>query len=190
MVWLLQSYCRKRLMKLKWIYLDSGHGKRILDCIGATMKRAIEDILSYNPDSAIYSVQDLLFHKLQDHVPSVRLYAYTEKEIKDFESSLPLVQPIKGMMKIHEVHFQFEEQKITVTVKDDSIGKSRKIMLLSCQGVAKLKSFQGILTNENSDDDEDETEETEESYGILFYILTSKEYFAKLVKHFILSSVL
>ena len=179
-------------MKLKWIYLDSGHGKRILDCIGATMKRAIGDILSYNPDSAIYSVQDLLFHKLQDHVPSVRLYAYTEKEIKDFESSLPLVQPIKGMMKIHEVYFQFEEQKITVTIKDDSIGKSCKIMLLSCQRVAKLKSFQDILTNENSDDDddEDETEETEESYGILFYILTSKEYFAKLVKHFILSSVL
>ena len=50
-------------------------------------------------------------------------------------------------------------------------------MLLSCQRVAKLKSSQYILTDKNLDDDEDETEETEESYGILFYILTSKEYF-------------
>ena len=177
MVWLLQSYCGKRLMELKWIYLESGYGKGIPLGIRATVKRAIGNILFYNPHSAIYSVQDMLFHKLQDHVPSVTLHVSTEKEINDFESSLPLVQPIKGMMKIHEVHFQFEEQKITVKVKDESIGKSRKIMLLSCQGVAKLKSSQYILTDKNFDDDEDETEETEESYGILFYILTSKEYF-------------
>ena len=64
------------------------------------------------------------------------------------------------MMKIHEAHFQPEEQKITVTVKDKSMGKSQKVMLISSQRVTKLKSSQDILTDESSDDDKDKTEGT------------------------------
>ena len=146
-------------------------------------ERAIRDILSYNQDSAIYSVQDLLLNKLENYVSSARFHVYIEKKIEDFGSSL--VELIKGIMKIREVSFQFEEQKITALVKDESMGNSRKVMLLVCQRVAKLKSFQDILTDKSSHDGEDKTEETEESYCILFYFLTSKEYFMGLVKSFI-----
>ena len=75
------------------------------------MKRAIRDILSYNQDSAIYSVQDLLLNKLENYVSSARFHVYIEKKIEEFGSSL--VELIKGIMKIREVSFQFEEQKIT-----------------------------------------------------------------------------
>ena len=148
------------------------------------MKRAIRDILSYNQDSTIYSVQDLLLNKLENYVSSARFHVYIEKKIEDFGSSL--VELIKGIMKIREVPFQFEEQKITALVKDESMGNSRKVMLLVCQRVAKLKSFQDILTDKSSHDGEDKTEETEESYCILFYFLTFKEYFLGQVKRFIL----
>lgn len=75
------------------------------------MKRAIRDILSYNQDSTIYSVQDLLLNKLENYVSSARFHVYIEKKIEEFGSSL--VELIKGIMKIREVSFQFEEQKIT-----------------------------------------------------------------------------
>ena len=55
------------------------------------IEKSYQDIFSYNLDSIIYRVLDLLLHKLQGHVPSVRLHVYTEKEIEHFGSSLPLV---------------------------------------------------------------------------------------------------
>ena len=38
------------MIDLKWIYLESGHGRGIPDRIGATVKKAIKDLLLFHPD--------------------------------------------------------------------------------------------------------------------------------------------
>ena len=43
------------MIDLKWIKLESGHGKGIPDEIDATVQKAIKCFLLYNPDRPIYS---------------------------------------------------------------------------------------------------------------------------------------
>lgn len=88
MFWLPWNFCvERKKVEFKWIYLKSGHGKGVPDGIGATVKKPIKNILIYNPDDAIYTVDDLLQCDLHIHVPSIKSQIHTSE---DFEKeSLP-----------------------------------------------------------------------------------------------------
>ena len=46
-------------VEFKWIFLEAGHGKGIPDGIGATVKKAIKNIVAKNPSVPVYKVEDL-----------------------------------------------------------------------------------------------------------------------------------
>ena len=71
MFWLIQNFFAERKVEIKWIYLESGHGKGIPDRIGATVGKATKNILVHKPDDTIYTVDYLLQRVLQDHAPSI-----------------------------------------------------------------------------------------------------------------------
>lgn len=56
MVWLVPCCWKEKTIDLEWIYLENGHGKKIPNGIGATVKKGIKDLVLYNPDHRIYSV--------------------------------------------------------------------------------------------------------------------------------------
>ena len=86
--WLVKTFCEEFNITVKWIYLESGHGKGILDGISATVKKAIENLMLLNPSVPMYSVEDFLKNGLQEAVPSIGLYNYEEEDIK-FRNAIP-----------------------------------------------------------------------------------------------------
>ena len=109
---MLHCYCKEKIIDLKWIYLESGHGKGIPDGIGATVKKAIKDLLLFHPDDTLRNVADLFSHYIQDCIPSIELNVCS-KDVQKFNSSLPKVGEIKGILKVNEVLYQFREGRLT-----------------------------------------------------------------------------
>ena len=60
MLWLIKVFCKESGISVKWIYLESGHGKGIPDGTGVTVKKAIENLMLSKPSVPLYSVADLL----------------------------------------------------------------------------------------------------------------------------------
>ena len=113
MVWMLHCYCKEKIIDLKWIYLESGHGKGIPDGIGATVKKAIKDLLLFHPDDPLHNVADLFSLNIQDCTTSIELHVYSKADVQKFNSSLPKVGEIKGILKVNEVLYQFREGRLT-----------------------------------------------------------------------------
>ena len=88
------------------------------------MKKAIKNILVYNPDGAVYTVDDLLQCDLQDHVPSIKLHVHTSEDVEKERSSILHLQQVQETMKLHEIYFQIKEHEVYVTVKNESVGES------------------------------------------------------------------
>ena len=90
------------MIDLKWIYLESGHGKGIPDGIGATVKKAIKDLPLVHPDDPLCNLGDLFS---QDCIPSTELNVYSKEGVQKFNSSQPKVGEIKGILKVHEFFY-------------------------------------------------------------------------------------
>ena len=58
--YLAQLFAFLRGVVLIWVFTETGHGKGPMDGVGAVVKNAIEDVVSFNPDMAIQSTQDLM----------------------------------------------------------------------------------------------------------------------------------
>ena len=136
------------MIDLKWIYLESRHGKGIPDGICATVKKAIKDLLLFHPDDPLYSVADLFSLNIQDCTTSIELHVYSKADVQKFNSSLPKVGEIKGILKVHEVLYQFREGRLTTYVKDVSVEKAREITLI-------LSIISNVTSNESSESEED-----------------------------------
>ena len=87
MVWLVQQLAILLGITIVWIFLESGHGKGIPDGIGAVVKRAIKDLIQYNPDVPLYTVDDFIAIGLQQCLPSIYLYKYTEEQVSELKTS-------------------------------------------------------------------------------------------------------
>ena len=88
---------------IRWIYLESGHGKGIPDGIGAVVKRGIVDLIASHPDQPVYNVSDLVQLELADLLPSVQLYEYSQEDIVQIFDTIPDLIPISGTLKLHEI---------------------------------------------------------------------------------------
>lgn len=74
MFYFMHSLVKQHDVRLKWIFLEAGHGKGIPDGVGASVKRAIQNIVTTNMNTPIYSVNDLMTHGLKSAHPSIKLY--------------------------------------------------------------------------------------------------------------------
>ena len=112
------------------------------------MKKAIKDLLLFHPDDPLYNVADLFSQNIQDCIPSIELNVYSKEDVQKFNSSLPKVGEIKGILKVHEVLYQCREGQLTTYVKDVSVGKAHEITL-----TLSVKS--NVASNESSESEED-----------------------------------
>ena len=90
--YIIQQFANEYEVTVHWIYLEAGHGKGIPDGVGAVVKRAIKDIIMYNPDDPHYTVDQLIQSGLQDHLTSVKIIVYSEEDVNSLESKLPDIQ--------------------------------------------------------------------------------------------------
>ena len=128
MFWLVKTFCEEFNITVKWIYLESSHGKGIPDGISATVKKAIENLMLSNPSVPMYSVKDLLKNGLREAAPSIALYTYEEDIIK-FRNSITKLRPMKGTMKLHEIEYILQQQEVTLIIKDKSTDGTAQVSL-------------------------------------------------------------
>ena len=141
----MKTFCEEFNITVRWIYVESGHGKGIPDGIGAIVKKAFENLMLSNPSVAMYSVEDLLKNVLQEAVSSIGLYIYEEEDIIKFQNAIPKLKPIKETMKLHETEYILQQQEVTLMIKDKSTDATAQKLSLELEG---LKSAE---RNEDSD---------------------------------------
>ena len=127
--WLALHFALEHEIELRWIYLESGHGKGILHGITAVVKKSIKDVISYNPDIPMYNVLDLLTYSLQDRMPSITLHDYQETEVLELQNQKPCLERVTVTMKIHEVQYKNTNGELSLTAKNVSSGKGRRMAL-------------------------------------------------------------
>ena len=117
---------------LKWIYLESGHGKGIPDGIGASMKRSMKDLVSFYPETPIYTCEDLISMGLRSSVTSISISLYSANDVKQFNSQLPIdLMPIAGTDKCHEISTELcESGLVLLRMKDLSNEEGRNVTLI------------------------------------------------------------
>ena len=131
MFWLAWQFAVECEIELRWIYVESGHGKGVAGGIGAVVKKAIKDVISYNPDIPIYNVLDLLTYGLQDRIPSITLQDCQKSAVLKLQNQVPYLERVTGTVKIHEVQYKATNGELPLTAKDVSCGKGRHITLVS-----------------------------------------------------------
>ncbi|CAF1398352.1 unnamed protein product [Rotaria sordida] len=95
------KYAQKEEIDIKWVYLESGHGKGVADAVGAALKRQFDEAISIDPDHAFDNAQDLM-NAVQNNT-DIKLYIYDKKDIQKLKDTIPALSTIKGTAKFHEV---------------------------------------------------------------------------------------
>ncbi|CAF1415443.1 unnamed protein product [Rotaria sordida] len=95
------KYAQKEEIGIKWVYLESGHGKGVADAVGAALKRQFDEAISFDPDHAFDNAQDLM-NAVQNNT-DIKLYIYDKKDIQKLKDTIPALSTIKGTAKFHEV---------------------------------------------------------------------------------------
>ena len=81
MFYLVQQFAEDYRVTIQCIYLEAGHDKGIPDGIGAVVKKAVQDIIAFNPDIPHSSVKDLLESGLQGKLPSIGIITYSKDAV-------------------------------------------------------------------------------------------------------------
>ena len=134
-------------------------GKGIPDGIGSTMKRAINDVIKFNPDIPIYNVEDVLNHI---NVPSINIFSFTKDDITKKKKTVPTdLLEVKGTAICHEVSICHETGIKLMKNTSDQPGKPFAFSMKATTRGKKGKSQANGNNNNEIETDYEEEEENE-----------------------------
>ncbi|CAF4500295.1 unnamed protein product, partial [Didymodactylos carnosus] len=88
-------------MTIKWIFLESGHGKGVADGVGAAIKRLMDHAVAFRPNESFKNALDLMNVIVND--TSIKLFTYGKSDIDSLKKNVPPLIAVKGMASLHEV---------------------------------------------------------------------------------------
>ena len=100
---------------------------------------------------------DLLTYSLQDRMPSITLHDYQKTEVLELQNQKPCLERVTVTMKIHEVQYKNTNGELSLTAKNVSCGKGRRMALAT--NLLKQPQY----TNSSSDGSDNQNV----SWGIL-----------------------
>ncbi|CAF1135995.1 unnamed protein product [Didymodactylos carnosus] len=98
-MYLMKKFASEHQVKVKWIYLESGHGKGVAGAVGAARKRMLDDAVAFDPDGSFENALDLL--KATDNSTDIRLFIYNKSDIETVKKSIPKLTTVKGTASFH-----------------------------------------------------------------------------------------
>jgi hypothetical protein len=99
---MLNQYVTKHTITMRWIFLESGHGKGIADAISAQMKRKMSECISFNSDKSYEKASDFV-HEIQNST-SIKLFTYDQSDVLEIKQQLPhTLKTVKGTAELHEI---------------------------------------------------------------------------------------
>ncbi len=100
-IYFLKRYAINRRITMRWLFLESGHGKGIADGIGSTIKRLFDNVIRLNPDESFKGAEDLM-NKIKNST-NIRLYLYKKEDIDSLRKQIPSLTTIKGTASFHAI---------------------------------------------------------------------------------------
>ncbi|CAF2028493.1 unnamed protein product, partial [Rotaria magnacalcarata] len=97
----LKQYAIANQITVKWIYLESGHGKGVADEVGAVIKKKMDEAVAFHPDKAFNNVLDL-FNVIKNNT-NIKLFTYKTEDIDFMKKMIPKLAVVKGTAALHEV---------------------------------------------------------------------------------------
>ncbi|CAF1280652.1 unnamed protein product, partial [Didymodactylos carnosus] len=88
-------------VNINWIFYEAGHGKCIVDGVGASRKRQFDQLVAYSPDNSYQSAKDLM--KNLENDTNIRLFMYNTDDIDSIKQQIPSLKTIKGTTRMHEL---------------------------------------------------------------------------------------
>ena len=150
--WLMQQFCNDNQVTMEWIYLESGKGKGVPDGIGATVKRAIHDAISNNPDKSFNTLEDFM-DILPVMLPSISLTTYDQNDVDQVNISIPQLQPVSGTMKCHHILAMYDKGQTKMSMREISSMSSKPFNLKQSLKITSKKPATKV------DSDLDDTED-------------------------------
>jgi hypothetical protein len=100
-MYLMKTFAMEHDITLKWIYLESGHGKGVADAVGAALKRKFDDAVNFDPDNSFENALDLL--NAVENSTDIKMFIYDKSDIDQLKKSLPKLTTVKGTTTFHEL---------------------------------------------------------------------------------------
>ncbi|CAF1621558.1 unnamed protein product [Didymodactylos carnosus] len=100
-IYFLKRYSMSENLVMRWIFLESGHGKGVADAIGASVKRMFDDIIRFHPDETYKNAGELM-RNVQNST-SIRFYLYAKEDIDAIRQQIPLLTSVRGTSLFHEI---------------------------------------------------------------------------------------
>ncbi|CAF1400062.1 unnamed protein product [Didymodactylos carnosus] len=119
---IMKKYAEEEKINLKWIFLESGHGKGVADAVGAALKRKFDETIAFDPDNIYRNALDLM--KAVESSSDIKLFVYGTDDIKTVKESIPNIATVKGTASFHEVFAADDE---TLYAKNISNEKEKKL---------------------------------------------------------------
>ena len=180
-------------VEFKWIFLEAGHGKGIPDGIGATVKKAIKNIVAKNPSVPVYKAQDLFEKGITEDLPAISLSTYSEEAVVEVAKRfLDEIKRIDGTMRIHEIQAVYNasfgeatlmakntcyDHQYKVDVPVTNFSESKRTLLCQSLGLPSLDELQKASVTDVQQTTFDSTDDAQLSHtGVQVSQPTLEEY--------------
>jgi hypothetical protein len=101
-IYMLNQYAIKYSVEMRWIFLESGHGKGVADAISAQMKRKMNECISFNPNKTFGTSSDFI-HEIGKST-SIKLFTYDQSDVDEIKQQIPrTLNTVKGTAELHEI---------------------------------------------------------------------------------------
>ena len=100
-IYFLKHYALSRQITMRWLFLESGHGKGVADGVGSAIKRLFDNAIRFNPDQSFKGAADLMT-KIKKST-NIQLYLYKKEDIDSLKEKIPSLTTIKGTSAFHEI---------------------------------------------------------------------------------------
>jgi len=100
-IYFMKKYATTEQVDIKWIFLESGHGKGVADAVGAAVKRKFDEVVSFDPDNSFANALDLL--NAIKNFTDIKLFIYDKEDIENFKKTIPKLDTVKGTSLFHKI---------------------------------------------------------------------------------------
>ena len=96
----MQKFATTHSVDFRWLFLESGHGKGVIDAARAVLKRLFDEAVSFDPDNSFDNALDLM--NLVKSRTEVKLFSYDKAGTEQLRNSIPTLETIKGTTAFDE----------------------------------------------------------------------------------------
>jgi hypothetical protein len=129
----MRKYAIDYNINIKWIFLESGHGKGVSDAVGATIKCTFDKLIAYNPDDTFSNALDLI-NGVRNNT-NIKLYFYNSSNITNPKKQIPQLKSVKGTGTFHKLIASTDGKLYAKTVSNEHV------KLLKEVGAYTLRAF-------------------------------------------------